>query len=305
MGMPPSGKRMSINVIDILRAADGKLVQTLGSHGQHEDDAAVGRCRRPNKTRDRGSNNLQETGDSTNLQSLYGAKQLLRTTRNSPTAQLNPTIRWFPATMNRPSLLPPKVRCPTSPCPIRPNRSRRGGDGGFASRTFACGAGDNATKPSVCMAKASDEPHSPDQWKELRVKTNTLHPQWILFARIGWVLITLFFLTTVILGLPYRYSELATACDAPACPILTLSSADAALIDSTLFSVQGYASFHIGLELITALIMSVMAGLIFWKYFDNLMGILTCLLIDLHRACDFCPSEPCFCCPISTSRMAV
>ncbi len=111
------------------------------------------------------------------------------------------------------------------------------------------------------------------------MKTNTLHPQWILVARIGWVLMTLFFLTTFILGLPYRYSELATACDAPACPPLTLSSADASLIDSTLFSMQGYASFHIGIELITALLMSVMAGLIFWKYFDNLMGILTAYLL--------------------------
>ena len=30
MGMPPSGKRMSINVIDIFRAADGKLVEHWG-----------------------------------------------------------------------------------------------------------------------------------------------------------------------------------------------------------------------------------------------------------------------------------
>ena len=111
------------------------------------------------------------------------------------------------------------------------------------------------------------------------MKTNTLNPPWILVARIGWVLITLFFLTTFILGLPYRYRELATACDAPTCPPLTLSSADAASIDSTLFSMQGYAAFHIGIELITALLMSVMAVLIFWKYFDNLLGILTAYLL--------------------------
>ena len=30
MGMPPSGKRMSINVIDILRVADGKFVEHWG-----------------------------------------------------------------------------------------------------------------------------------------------------------------------------------------------------------------------------------------------------------------------------------
>ena len=129
------------------------------------------------------------------------------------------------------------------------------------------------------MDKTSDEPRSPDLLKEICMKTNTLQPQWILVARIGWVLITLIFLTTFILGLPYRYRELATACDAPACPPLTLSSADAASIDSTLFSMQGYASFHIGIELITALLMSIMAGLIFWKYFDNLMGILTAYLL--------------------------
>ena len=111
------------------------------------------------------------------------------------------------------------------------------------------------------------------------MKTNTLHPQWILVARIGWVLMTLFFLTTFILGLPYRHRELATACDVPVCPPLTVSSADAASIDSTLFSMQGYASFHIGIELITALLMSAMAGLIFWKYFDNLLGILTAYLL--------------------------
>ena len=111
------------------------------------------------------------------------------------------------------------------------------------------------------------------------MKTNSLHPQWILVARMGWVLMSLFFLTTFILGLPDRHSELAIACDGSACPVLTLSSADAALIDSTPFSMQGYAYFHIGIELITALLMSVMAGLIFWKYFDNLMGILTAYLL--------------------------
>lgn len=111
------------------------------------------------------------------------------------------------------------------------------------------------------------------------MKTNTLHRRWILVARIGWLLITFFFLTTFILGLPYRYSELTAACDAPTCPPLTLSSADAASIDSTLFSMQGYASFHIGIELITALLMSIMAGLIFWKYFDNLLGVLTAYLL--------------------------
>ena len=30
MGMPPSGKRMSINVIDIFRVADGKFVEHWG-----------------------------------------------------------------------------------------------------------------------------------------------------------------------------------------------------------------------------------------------------------------------------------
>lgn len=111
------------------------------------------------------------------------------------------------------------------------------------------------------------------------MKSRSLHPQWILIARIGWVLITLFFLTTFILGLPYRYSELAVPCDAPVCPALALSSEDAALIDASPFSIQGYASFHVGLELLTALSMSVMASLLFWKYFDNWMGILTAYLL--------------------------
>ena len=87
------------------------------------------------------------------------------------------------------------------------------------------------------------------------MKTNSIHPQWILVARIGWLLMSLLFLTTFILGLPDRHRELAIACDGFACPVLTLSSADAVLIDSTLFSMQGYASFHIGIELITALLM--------------------------------------------------
>lgn len=110
------------------------------------------------------------------------------------------------------------------------------------------------------------------------MKSNTLHPQWILAARISWVFITFFFLTTFILGLPYRYSELAVPCDGPACPVFTLSSADAAVINASPFSMQGYATFHIGLELVTALLMLVMASIIFWKYFDNLMGILTAYL---------------------------
>ena len=108
---------------------------------------------------------------------------------------------------------------------------------------------------------------------------NRLALNWIRVARVGWLLVILFVLTLFILGLPHRHSQLAVPCDRPTCPVLSISSTDAALIDATSFSLQGYASFHIGLEIFIASIMSAAATLIFWKYFDNLMGILTAYLL--------------------------
>ena len=101
----------------------------------------------------------------------------------------------------------------------------------------------------------------------------------VLFARIGWVSITLMLLTIFILGIPYRYDELRFSCDTAPCPIFSLSSVEHAFLDASSFSVQGYAVFHIGLELFMALLMTAIAVLFVFKFFDNRMGILTAYIL--------------------------
>lgn len=101
-------------------------------------------------------------------------------------------------------------------------------------------------------------------------KTNS-----VLIARIGWVAITLILLTVFILGIPYRYDELRSVCNTAPCPLFSLSSVEHAFLDVSSFSVQGYAVFHIGLELFMALLMTAIAMLFVFKFFDNRMGILT------------------------------
>lgn len=48
MGLRPSGKTISIQVMDIFRIADGKTI-AHGAGGQHEDDAAAWRDARAGK----------------------------------------------------------------------------------------------------------------------------------------------------------------------------------------------------------------------------------------------------------------
>lgn len=101
-------------------------------------------------------------------------------------------------------------------------------------------------------------------------KTNS-----VLIARIGWVAITLMLLTVFILGIPYRYDELRSVCNTAPCPLFSLSSVEHAFLDVSSFSVQEYAVFHIGLELFMALLMTAIAILFVFKFFDNRMGVLT------------------------------
>jgi hypothetical protein len=97
----------------------------------------------------------------------------------------------------------------------------------------------------------------------------------VLIARIGWVALTLMLLTIFFLGIPYRYDELRLSCDTAPCPLFSLSSVEHAFLDASSFSVQEYAVFHIGLELFMALLMTAIAVLFVFKFFDNRMGILT------------------------------
>ena len=107
----------------------------------------------------------------------------------------------------------------------------------------------------------------------MRVQPGTNYS--VLITRIGWIALTLVLLTIFILGIPYRYDELRSVCTIAPCPVFSLSSAEHAFLDASLFSVQAYAIFHIGLELFMALLMTAIAILFVFKFFDNRMGVLT------------------------------
>ena len=106
----------------------------------------------------------------------------------------------------------------------------------------------------------------------------------LMAARIALVITTIILLAIFIGGLKYRFDELTTVCQAEPCIALTLLPADVAVLEAMGLSPQFYAGYQVGVEILTVVIITLLAALIFWQRSQDWMGILVAFALVLFGA---------------------
>lgn len=105
-----------------------------------------------------------------------------------------------------------------------------------------------------------------------RSTDSSIPVSWQPLLRGVWLVGVLLLIAGFLAGLPYRYSELATTCSG-ACPALSLTSAEVAILQSYGLSLSFYASLQMGLEIPLALVYVALALLIFWRLSHTWTGL--------------------------------
>jgi hypothetical protein len=99
-----------------------------------------------------------------------------------------------------------------------------------------------------------------------------------------WFVLTASLLIIFVAGLRPRFDELVTICQAEPCIALTLLPDDVTVLESLGLSIEFYAGYHVGIEIFSATVISLLGGLIFWRRFQDGMGILVAFALVLFGA---------------------
>lgn len=99
--------------------------------------------------------------------------------------------------------------------------------------------------------------------------------------RLIWIALTLLLLLFFIGGIPYRFQELNQACPSAPCPLMALTTQEAQALSDLGLSLNAYAAWQIGLEVMLGGVMTLLALFLFFRSFDNTQGILVTFMLVL------------------------
>lgn len=97
--------------------------------------------------------------------------------------------------------------------------------------------------------------------------------------RIVWVALTLLLLVFFLGGIPYRFASLSQVCSQTPCTLNALESREAQALTELGLSLETYAAWPIGLEILLGGVMTLLAIFLFWRSFDNTQGILVTFML--------------------------
>jgi hypothetical protein len=103
--------------------------------------------------------------------------------------------------------------------------------------------------------------------------------RWLPFVRIAWIILVLIYLAMFVAGIAPYFRELNTICAGDTCAPTAITPKEVASLNSVGLSAEHYAGFLSSLDVIYAILSTVLAGLIFWRRSDNWMGILVSLTL--------------------------
>ncbi|MFQ5859864.1 MAG: hypothetical protein ACE5LU_30075, partial [Anaerolineae bacterium] len=119
-----------------------------------------------------------------------------------------------------------------------------------------------------------------------------LHGRRLLIARTVWIALVILALATWFAGVSPRFNELRTPCAGEECHILTLSPQEADTLRDTGLSLGFYAAYQVGHEAFSALIHTLLAGVLFWRLSNDRMGLLVSLTLMMMGTFLFSNSGP-------------
>ncbi len=123
---------------------------------------------------------------------------------------------------------------------------------------------------------------SPANGEQTRRTETRLHGRVLVIARALWLLLVLFEIGILLVNLPALIALLHTACSDPtgvSCNYLQLRSAQLPALSHYGFSLDGYALYALGCDLVVTLLFLSVGALIFWHKSAEFMGLFVSLLL--------------------------
>ena len=108
----------------------------------------------------------------------------------------------------------------------------------------------------------------------IQLPQKSINKVWLAIARLGWFVLTLILVYIFVAGLRPRYDELVTICTQDPCIPLTLTPLDAEVLREIGLSLEFYGWYHVGIEVVAAVGITLLAVFIFWLRSDERMGLL-------------------------------
>ena len=102
---------------------------------------------------------------------------------------------------------------------------------------------------------------------------------WVNIIRVIWLALVLALLAIFIAGISPRFDELRTVCAGEDCAVLTLSPSEADEFGDFGLSIEFYAGYQVGLEILLTILFTSLAGLIFWRRSHTWIGIVVPLTL--------------------------
>ncbi|MFQ6102587.1 MAG: hypothetical protein ACE5OS_15355, partial [Anaerolineae bacterium] len=111
-----------------------------------------------------------------------------------------------------------------------------------------------------------------------------LHGSRLTLARVAWFALVILALAVNAADRPVRFNELRVPCaeTEEECPLLALSPQEADALRDAGLSLDFYAGFHVGVEIFSLVMHTLLAGLIFWRRSDDRMGLFVSLTLVMN-----------------------
>src|SRR4051794_8983953 len=102
----------------------------------------------------------------------------------------------------------------------------------------------------------------------------TLHGKSLLFARLGWVAITLVTVGLDLYAIPALYQQVAIPCaDTGPCGEVQFRASQAALLHNSAFSMETVAALTVGIQTAAMLLFVGVAAVLFWRRSDDRIAL--------------------------------
>jgi hypothetical protein len=121
---------------------------------------------------------------------------------------------------------------------------------------------------------ATPIPLSHERYQEPDTRLSGL---WLLIGRVAWAILVMLTLASFVVLLPSYYTQLQTVCTNPTCALVQPTPESVHAMQQLGLPGSLYATFTLMLTLVTALVCSLVSGVIFWRKSDDWMALLVAL----------------------------
>jgi hypothetical protein len=101
----------------------------------------------------------------------------------------------------------------------------------------------------------------------------------LLLARVAWIVVAMLAVGLFVVGIPAEFALLHIPCHSVACPTGQLSRTGLHALEDLGLSLDAFAAYSVGMDILFAAVCAAVALLIFWRRSDNRMGLLVSLAL--------------------------